>query len=162
MSSKVTVAIPTYNRPEYLNECIQSVLDQTLQDFSIVVYDNASTEAVGEELQKFQDPRIHFFGNEENIGVAGNINRILRHSFESEYVIIFHDDDTMHPKMLELQVAFLDAHKDIQFVLTDLNRSYDNTMYDFAKFDENNIKHTMYRFGFLLKAALHSRQSLPV
>lgn len=148
MSKKVTVAIPTYNRIPYLKECIESILNQTFQDFSIFVFDNASTESVERELKKFNDPRIQFIGSEENLGAEGNMNRIVEHSFESEYVVMFHDDDTMHPEMLELQVAFLDAHKDAQFVLTDLQRGSDNTMQDFPEIDAATLHPIVYKNSY--------------
>ena len=105
----MSIAIPTYNRLNYLKECINSILNQTFQDFSIFVFDNASDQPVEEELKKFNDKRIHFIGNDKNIGNAENTNRIFSYPFQSEYLIIFHDDDLMHPRMLELQTSFLDA-----------------------------------------------------
>ena len=145
MSKKLSIAVPTYNRLAYLKQSLQSILDQTFQDFSIFVFDNASTEPVKEEIEKFGDPRIQFIGAEKNIGSPGNINRILQYPFESEYLIIFHDDDVMHPKMLEIETSFLDAHKDLVFVVSDLKRSQDSTMQSFSSFNETNIPHIIYR-----------------
>jgi len=143
--SKLSIAVPTYNRLAYLKQSLSSILDQTFQDFSIFVFDNASTESVKEEIEKFGDPRIQFIGAEKNIGSTGNINRILQYPFESEYVIIFHDDDVMHPKMLEIETSFLNAHTDLVFVVADLQRSKDSTMQSFSKFNEADIPHTIYR-----------------
>jgi len=145
MISKVAVAIPTYNRVEYLKECVQSVLDQTFQDFSIFVFDNASSEPVEKELQDFGDKRIQFIGSKKNTGSTGNINRILQYPFESEYVIIFHDDDAMHPKKLELQTSFLDAHKDMVFVASDFNRVSGKAIHSFPDFKEDKVKSIVYK-----------------
>ena len=144
MSEKLSIAIPTYNRSEWLKECVRSILDQTFQDFSLYVFDNASSESVEDELKKFNDSRIRFIGNDKNIGSTGNINRILQYPFESEYVIIFHDDDTMHPRMLEIETSFLDAHKDLVFVVCDLNRGREGSMQRFPAFPIENIPHMMY------------------
>ena len=145
MSEKLSIAIPTYNRLAYLKESMNSILSQTFQDFSIFVFDNASDEPIEQEIEKFNDDRIHFIGNDKNIEAFGNFNRIINYPFNSEYVIIFHDDDTMHPKMLELEVAFLDAHKDVQFVVSDLNRGTDNKMHVFLSFAEDKIKSVIYK-----------------
>lgn len=148
MNEKVSVAIPTYNRLAWLKECIRSILDQTFQDFSLYVFDNASSEPVQEELKKYEDERIHFIGSERNLGSTGNINRILRYPFESEYVMIFHDDDTMHPNTLEIETSFLDAKGDLVFVVCDLNRAREGRMQSFPNVPTKDISYTMYRDSF--------------
>jgi glycosyltransferase involved in cell wall biosynthesis len=145
MSKKVSVAIPTYNRLGYLKECLDSIVNQTFQDFDIFVFDNASDEPVEKELQKFQDPRIHFIGHKENVGSAGNINRILQYEFDSEYVLIFHDDDTMHPKMLEIETSFLDTHKNVGFVVADLHHVMGEDMRFFPQIDKDAISFVLYQ-----------------
>lgn len=148
MSKKLSVAIPTYNRLAYLKECINSILNQTLQDFSIFVFDNASQELVAEELKKFNDKRIHFIGSEKNISSAGNINRILNYPFQSEYLIIFHDDDLMHPRMLELETKFLDANKNIGFVVSKFKRVSSQNIGQFRKIEEDKIKYFIYKNSY--------------
>ena len=154
MSRKVSVAIPTFNRISYLRECIQSILNQTFQDFDIFVFDNASDEPVQEHLKRFGDPRLCFLGNEKNIGVGGNLNRILEYPFDSEYLIIFHDDDTMHPQLLQAEVAFLDAHPDAVFVVTDLQRGADGTMQNFSKIAISDVKLVLYKNNEFMKAQM--------
>lgn len=127
---KVTVAIPTYNRKEYLKETIDSILVQTFQDFSIVVFDNHSDYDVQEFLNEFDDPRISTIISPVNLGTY---NRIFEHPFDSEYVIIFHDDDVMHPELLEREVAALDARPELVWVGTDLQFIKDySRMYNFV------------------------------
>lgn len=148
MSKQVSVAIPTFNRVSYLRECIQSVLGQTFQDFDIFVFDNASDEPVKEHLKQFSDSRIRFVGSEKNIGVGGNLNRIFEYPFESEYLVVFHDDDAMHPKMLEVEISFLDAHPDVVFVVSDLQRVLGKTILSFPDIDENSVKHILYKTSY--------------
>ncbi len=145
MSKKLSIAIPTYNRAAYLKECIGSILNQTFQDFDVFVFDDASKEPVEQELKKLNDKRIHFIGSEKNMGAEENVNRILRYPFHSEYLTVFHDDDAMHPKMLELQVSFLDDNKDVIFVASGFNRVYDNAIHNFSSFNESKIKYVVYK-----------------
>lgn len=156
MSKKLSIAIPTYNRLPYLKECIASILNQTFQDFSIFVFDNASDEPVEEELKKLNDKRIYFIGSDKNIGSAGNINRILGHPFKSEYLTIFHDDDLMHPRMLELQTSFLDVNNDIVFVASDLNRVFNKNIHNFKSFTDNEIKYVIYKNNYEFTKAIMS------
>jgi len=146
--SKVAVAILTYNRVGYLKECIQSVLNQTFQDVSIYIFDNASTEPIKEAVESFGDSRITFIGAEQNVGAEGNINRAIEYVCKEQYVVMFHDDDTMHPKMLEAQVRFLDAHTEAQFVLTDLQRGSDGGMQNFAPIDVSAVQSVVFRNGY--------------
>jgi len=155
MSKKLSIAIPTYNRLAYLKECINSILNQTFQDFSIFVFDNASDEPVEKELKKFNDERIRFIGSDKNIGSAGNINRILSYPFDSKYLTIFHDDDLMHPRMLELQTSFLDANNDLVFVVSDLNRVSNKNIYNFKNFADKEIKYVIYKNSYeFIKATM--------
>ena len=148
MSKKLSIAIPSYNRATYLKECIGSILNQTFQDFDIFVFDDASEQPVEEELKKFQDTRIHFISSVRNTGVEGNFNRILSFPFESEYLSIFHDDDTMHPKKLELQVDFMDAHRDLVFVGSDFNSVSGKNIQTFSNLSENSIKYAVYKNNY--------------
>lgn len=144
MSEKVSIAIPTYNRLAYLKECVRSILDQTFQDFSIYVFDNASDEPIEQELRALNDARIHFIGSHTNMGVVRNFERIRRYPFESEYLVIFHDDDAMHPKMLELEAAFLDAHQDAIFVVADLRRVSSKDIHVFQSLAGDTISHAVF------------------
>ena len=148
MSKKLSIAIPTYNRLAYLKECINSILNQTFQDFSIFVFDNASDEPVEKELKKINDKRIHFIGNDKNIGPANNINRILSYPFKSKYLTIFHDDDSIHPRMLELQTSFLDANNDIVFVVSGFNRVSNKNSHNFKKLTDDKIEYFIYKNNY--------------
>lgn len=156
ISKKLSIAIPTYNRLAYLKECIKSILNQKFQDFSIFVFDNASDEPVEEELKKFNDERIRFIGNDKNIGPAGNITRIFNYPFNSEYLVIFHDDNLMHSRMLELQTSFLNTNKDIVFVVSKLNRVSDKNTHTFKSFSDSTIKYIVYRNNYEFTKAILS------
>ena len=137
---KVTVAIPTYNRKEYLRETIDSVLAQTFQDFSIIVFDNHSDYDVRAFLNGFSDDRISAIVAPVH---EGTYNRVFSYAFDSQYVVIFHDDDVMHPELLACEVAALDAHSELVWVGTDLQFVKDNAnMHDFA--DIKNGKVSLY------------------
>ena len=142
--SKVSIAIPTYNRVDYLKECVESILNQTFQDFSVFVFDNASEQPVKEEMEKFGDERIKFIGNDKNIGSAGNINRILEHSFDSEYLIVFHDDDLMHPMMLEIEISLMESQQEAVFLVSNLNRVSDENAKVFSEIEKEKMEPRIY------------------
>lgn len=119
--SQVTIAIPTYNRKEFLGQCLKSILNQTFQDFNVLIFDNHSAYNVKDFLAEFKDKRLGLMESPVNVGGMGNFIRVCNYSYDSEYVIIFHDDDVMHPQMLEREVAVLRQNPRAAFVASNLN-----------------------------------------
>lgn len=117
--TKLTVVIPTYDRRDYLAECLETVAAQTFRDFDLVVLDNASTEDYSPVLERFESLGIEYIRNPENIGAARNIDKARDIGSRSRYHIVFHDDDLMHPRMLEWQVGALDARPDMAWIATE-------------------------------------------
>ena len=72
---KVSVIIPTYNRAHYLQRAIDSVLNQTFQDFEIIIVDDASTDETPKVVEVFHDWRIRYFRHETNRREAGTETR---------------------------------------------------------------------------------------
>ena len=105
----VSVIIPTYNRAHWLGGAIQSVLDQTYEDFVLMVSDNASTDHTREVVESFSDPRISYVGRPENVGILKNHNLSLD-AVSTKYALILPDDDLLYPEILERTVAVLDQH----------------------------------------------------
>ena len=104
---KVSVYTPTYNYGRFLGEAIQSVLDQTFQDWELIVVDDGSTDGTREVMDAFADPRIHYV-YQENQGNPAARNTALRLA-RGEYVACLDADDAWFPEKLEKQVAKLDS-----------------------------------------------------
>ncbi len=104
---KVSVVIPAYNHGQFLGEAIQSVLDQTFQDWELIVVDDGSTDNTREVVASFKDPRIRYI-YQENRGAAGALNTGIRHAC-GEYIGLLGADDAWFPEKLSLQVAQLDS-----------------------------------------------------
>lgn len=117
--NKVSVCMPVYNGSEYIGEAIKSVLNQTFEDFSLIICDNCSTDPTEEIVRQFKDKRIKFFKNDSNLGLVGNANSCLKMA-EGEYVAIFHHDDIMLPENLERKVRVLEDQSNIGFVHSNL------------------------------------------
>lgn len=112
---KISVAIPTYNRKNYLKECLDSILKQTFADFRIYVFDNCSDYGIEDFIDSFNDKKIELVKSSSNLGNLRNFERIYSYDFKSKYLVIFHDDDTMHPKFLETNYNLLQKNDDIVF-----------------------------------------------
>src|SRR4030043_1639450 len=96
-----TVVIPTYNRSAFLKEALQSVLDQTFQDFEVLVIDDHSTDNTKEVVESFYDDRITYILNDRARGGAGTRNAGIFRA-RGEWVAFLDDDDIWLPKRLDL------------------------------------------------------------
>lgn len=111
--------IPAYNYAHYLDETIQSALDQTYRDFDLWIVDNHSTDNTREVVQKYlQDPRVKYHKNERNLGVVGNFNKSLELA-TGDYIKFLCADDKFHPQMLEKYVAVMDQYPNVSLVTCD-------------------------------------------
>lgn len=107
---KVSVLIPTYNtKEEWLRESIQSILEQTFQDFELIILDDGSDNSPETIIKSFNDNRIKFYQNEENLGIGKTRNKLLELA-AGEYIAFQDSDDVSLPTRLEKQVRFLDEN----------------------------------------------------
>ena len=101
MNEEVTfsVCIPNFNYAEYIGRTIQSVLNQTYQNFEIIVADNASTDDSVKVIESFQDSRIRLLRNSINIGFSPNLDRATRYA-KGDFIILLSSDDIMRKEAL--------------------------------------------------------------
>ena len=104
---KVSVIIPTHNRAKLLGSAIQSVLDQTYQDFELLVVDDGSEDNPEQVVRSFSDPRVRFVRHLVARGGGAARNTGIQNT-SGPYVAFLDDDDTWYPQKLALQVAMLD------------------------------------------------------
>ena len=104
MMPKVSVIIPVYNTSEYLGQCLESILMQTLTDIEVICVDDGSTDDSLSCLQgyAFLDGRIKII-HQENAGGGAARNRGLQEA-TGEYIIFLDSDDFFVPEMLEKMV----------------------------------------------------------
>ena len=88
----VSVIIPTHNRSDFLRSAIASVLNQTYQDFELIVVDDASTDNTAEAVAEFNDERIKLLRHDTNKGGSAARNTGILAS-ECDYIALLDDDD---------------------------------------------------------------------
>lgn len=116
-SSLVSVVIPTFNRGDLIPQTLESVLNQTFQDFEIVVVDDGSTDDTEIILSDLTDRRVRYIRNEWTGMPSVNRNTGIRES-SGRYVAFVDSDDLWSPEKLEVQVGLLEARPDIQWCFT--------------------------------------------
>jgi glycosyltransferase involved in cell wall biosynthesis len=108
-NAKVDVVIPTYNRSDLLERAINSVLNQTFENFKLIIVDDKSTDDTADLINQYNDERVVFLQHSENTGHGGVARNTGIEHGESEYVAFLDDDDVWLPTKLEKQVELLDS-----------------------------------------------------
>jgi glycosyltransferase involved in cell wall biosynthesis len=115
MAPLVSVCIPVYNPGKHLVPAIESVLQQSLDDFELIVVDDGSVEPAQAVVAQFADHRVGYCRNPQNLGLVRNWNRCLELA-AGKYVTVFHQDDVMLPDNLAAKASMLEGNPDVGFV----------------------------------------------
>lgn len=112
----VSVIIPTFNRQRLVSVAIESVLNQSFQDFEIIVVDDGSTDDTAAAVQSFRSEKIRYIF-QVNKGRSSARNHALSVA-RGSYITFLDSDDTYLPEKLLLEVRFLDEHPEVGMVYT--------------------------------------------
>lgn len=104
----ISIAMATYNGEKYLREQIDSIFNQTIQDFELIVCDDCSTDTTWNILLDYQsqDKRIKCYRNEENLGFKKNFEKAIR-LCTGDYIALSDQDDIWLPEHLEKLVNLI-------------------------------------------------------
>lgn len=126
VSGLVSIIMPSWNTDKFIGESIKCVIDQTYQNWELLIVDDCSSDNTDEAVGAFlSDKRIKYFKNEKNCGTALARNRALREA-QGEWIAFLDSDDLWMPEKLEKQISFMKEH---EYVL-----SYT----EYEKIDEEN------------------------
>jgi glycosyltransferase involved in cell wall biosynthesis len=106
----LSVLLPVFNDEDFVAEALQSIADQTFEDYEIIAIDDGSADGSAEILDSFasRDSRIKVF-RQENMGLGSTLNRAIE--LTKSDLLARHDaDDRSHPERFRLQVEFLNSH----------------------------------------------------
>src|SRR5918911_1825747 len=106
----VSIAIPTFNRLDYLKEAVASALAQTYERVEVLIGDDGREEAIrawGEEIAR-RDARVRYRRNPYNLGLAGNWNA-LADAARGEFLVIIGDDDRLLPEFVETLIDVIQS-----------------------------------------------------
>ena len=101
-TEKIDILLATYNGEEYINEQIDSILNQTYSNFRLLISDDNSTDKTLEILRDYEkkDDRIKVFENKENKGVVKNFEFLLK-KVESDLYMLSDQDDVWYENKIE-------------------------------------------------------------
>lgn len=116
---KVSICIPAYNKAEYLQKTIDSVLSQTFEDYEIIITDDSPNDSIKDLVNSFdRNDTIKYFKNATTLGSPENWNEGLRKA-NGEYIKILHHDDWLYDEnSLGDYVALLDKNENVDFAFS--------------------------------------------
>ena len=144
---KVGIIVVFYNLSHYVQECLNSIKDQTFTDFKCICIDDCSTDDTFEKLQQFcaQDSRFSAIQNEKNYGSPCHSRNVgIDNVSDCEYFMLMDGDDLFHPQAVEICVNALDHKTELDFVAFDKFTFNHLTELPSQQYDVNNIKVTEY------------------
>jgi glycosyltransferase involved in cell wall biosynthesis len=109
---KLSVLMPNYNASEFIQEALESVLNQTFQDLEIILVDDCSTDNSLEIVRALNSPKIKIYSTKVNGGIVAALNEGLKH-INSEYIVRMDSDDISTSDRFETLVRFMDNNPDI-------------------------------------------------
>lgn len=124
---EISVVIPVYNGEKYLEEAIRSVLQQTFQNFELIVVNDGSTDRTKEIIEKYinLDKRVRAINNEKNLKLPGSLNEGFR-AAQGRYYTWTSDDNIFLPNAFKEMFEYLEKNVEIGMVYC-----------DYASVDEN-------------------------
>jgi len=119
MKPKVSAIMAVLNGERFIDEAIQSIVDQTYRNCELVVVDDGSTDRTAERVRAFQDRlEIRYVCHDRPLGIAPTMNDGVRHA-TGQLIAFLDHDDAWFPEFLETQTTHLQGHPDVGMVHAD-------------------------------------------
>jgi glycosyltransferase involved in cell wall biosynthesis len=109
---EISIVLPAYNCGSFLKEAIESMLNQSFEDFELIIINDGSTDKTEDVIKSFSDPRIIYLKNEKNSGLVYTLNKGIDIA-KGNYIARMDGDDIALPTRLAKQKAILDEHPEI-------------------------------------------------
>jgi len=111
----ISVVIVAYNHAEHIGKAIQSVLDQTFDNFEVIVFDDGSQDNTKEVVSSFRDARIKYY-YQENSGLPAKGRNAGMELAKGKYIALMDGDDLWYKEKLKNSKRILDTMKDVHLV----------------------------------------------
>jgi len=125
----IEVFILTYNRAEFLKQCLGSIIGQSIKGFGITVLDNSSSDNTMEVVRSFG---IKYVKTEPRGDISANY-KMAQQLAKRKYAMAFHDDDILHPEYIETVLRALNKVRDVNLLLSCFTFFEGNTPPEFER-----------------------------
>lgn len=115
---KISIVTASYNYENYIKETIKSVLNQTYQDWELIIIDDCSSDNSVNVIKSFQDDRIKLFVNKQNLGLAKTLKLGIEKA-TGDWIVFLESDDLITSDYLAKKVQIIQKHKNINLIFND-------------------------------------------
>ena len=157
---QISVVTSVYNGEAYLEECLNSILNQTFKDFEYIILNNGSKDRTAEILDQYKESRLRIV-HQKNLGIARSLNKGV-HMAKSELIVRLDADDYSVPNRLERQRTFMNQHPEIVLCGSRFNVFLGNEIIDYPVLDvedDETIRKSMSCFNPFSHSTIAFRKS---
>jgi len=133
----ISILMNCYNTEKFINDAIESVLNQTYKNWELIVWDDASTDNTIDKIKKFKDKRIKIFYNKIHCGL-GKSRIKAQKNITGDYIAILDSDDKFKEEKLEKQINYFNDKNDLGLLATN---------YEIINKNDKLIKKTNIQFN---------------
>lgn len=156
----ISVVIPTYNRAHLIKQSLQSVLDQTLKPYEIIVVDDFSTDNTEEVIKSLNSPLIKYVKNQRKKGANGARNTGILMA-KGEYIAFHDSDDIWLLNKLKLQYDFMRSNKNIDLCFCSMSRNICNKIVVIPDFYIRDVKKELLLRSIISTQTMFLRNQSP-
>lgn len=152
----VSIILPTYSRADMIPFAIDSVMQQSYEDFELIIINDASTDGTADYLESLSDERIVVIHNKSNLRLQKTLNKGLKNA-KGKFIARIDDDDRWHDTdKLKKQVTFLESNESVVLVGTAFEM--DSKVFAMPVHDDAIRKQMLFRCPFQHSTVLFRRQ----
>lgn len=143
----VSVIIACYNGAEYLDQCMNSLVNQTYQNIEIIICDDCSTDSSKKKIEQWmnKDERIKAIFLERNCFAAAARNKCIKHA-AGKYIVIQDVDDASAPDRIEKLVQAISSRNDLSIISSSMKVFYDHINDSDEVMHRKNARPTRWTF----------------
>ncbi len=108
----ITVLMPVYNAEKYLADAIDSILNQSFNDFELLIINDGSTDSSEKIILSYSDSRVRYMKNEKNIKLIATLNKGIEIA-NGKYIARMDADDVSLPSRLQVQFDFMESNPNV-------------------------------------------------
>ena len=106
---QLSIVMPVKNREDMVSDAIDSVLEQTYQDWELIIVDDHSTDKTKDVINGFKDKRIKLYSAPKNITGVGAVRKYGNTKVKADIIVIADSDDINYPNRLEITNKYFEA-----------------------------------------------------
>ncbi|MEE9379279.1 MAG: glycosyltransferase [Candidatus Lokiarchaeia archaeon] len=136
----LSFCIPTYNRPERIDFFLNQFISTNSNEIELIIgNDNPLCFKTKKTVEKYNDPRIQYFKNKNNLGLDGNLIKII-HKAKGEYVFINMDDDDIEMNEIPWILEIIKNNKNLAQIRGSIGMRKTNEIYGYYGFENKRLK----------------------